>query len=90
MGLTGAGLVDATDSQLAALKWLLNRNGDGAFAEKSNKSVLIAGGDRAPIMRGTWLRLEELGLVERYMDGKRLRVTGAGRATRLHHIDESR
>ena len=78
----------ATPSQLSALKWLLNRNGDGVFGEKSNHSVLLAGGERAPIMRGTWSRLEALGLVERY-GNKRLRVTDAGRLVNLSNVRES-
>lgn len=77
-----------TTAQLAALKWLRNRNGDGVFAEKSNKAVLIAGGERAPIMRGTWSRLEACGLVERYGAG-RLRVTAAGHTFNLSYVQES-
>jgi ribosomal protein S19E (S16A) len=78
----------ATASQLSALKWLINRNGDGVFGEKSNNSVLIAGGERAPVMRGTWSKLEALGLVERY-DKRRLRVTDEGRLVRLDRVEES-
>jgi hypothetical protein len=76
-----------TDAQLSALKWFMNRNGDGLF--EKNRQVLVAAGERAPIMRATWNRLEALGLVEFYMDGKRLRVTAAGRAVKLGGVRES-
>lgn len=76
-----------TDAQLSALKWFVNRNGDGMF--EKNRQVLVAGGERAPIMRATWNRLEALGLVEFYMDGKRLKVTPAGRAVKLGGVRES-
>lgn len=77
-----------TKAQISALKWLSNRGGDGVFAEKSNHSVLIAQGDRAPITRGTWSKLERLGFVEKY--GRlRLRITTAGRAIDLSRIEES-
>lgn len=77
-----------TQSQLSALKWLINRNGDGMF--ERNNSVVLAAGDRAPVMRGTWNALAKLGLVEIYQSGKRLRVTDAGRALKLGMIEESR
>lgn len=77
-----------TDAQLAALKWFLNRNGDGLF--EKNRQVLVAAGERAPIMRSTWNALAALGLVEFYIDGKRLRTTDAGRAVKLGMVEESR
>jgi hypothetical protein len=77
-----------TNSQLSALKWLINRNGDGMF--ERNNSVLLASGERAPVMRGTWNALVKLGLAELYLNGKRLRVTEAGRAVKLGMVDESR
>lgn len=76
-----------TDAQLSALKWFINRNGDGLF--EKNRQVLVAAGERAPIMRATWNRLEALGLVEFYMDGKRLKATPAGRSVKLGGIRES-
>lgn len=76
----------ATPSQLSALKWLRNRNGDGVFAGAGQ--VLLAAGERAGVMRGTWSKLEQLGLVERY-DRRRLRVTDAGKAIDLHRVSEA-
>lgn len=52
-----------TKPQAAALRWLLDRNGDGCF---DNNGVLLAAGELAPFMRSTWSRLAELGLVEFY------------------------
>ena len=77
-----------TRSQLSALKWLIVRGGDGVFGEKSNNSVLLCAGDRAPVMRGTWSKLEKLGLVEKH-GIKRLRVTNDGRSVDLSKITES-
>lgn len=77
-----------TDAQLKALKWFLNRNGDGMF--EKNRQVLVASGERAPIMRSTWNALAGAGLVEFYVDGKRLRATDAGRALKLGMVEESR
>ena len=76
-----------TRAQKAALKWLVNRNGDGLF---DRNNVLVAAGERAPVMRSTWSRLEKLGFVERYHhNNKRLRVTSAARALDLVNVDES-
>jgi hypothetical protein len=77
-----------TTAMKRALKWFRNRGGDGVFAEKSNNSVLLACGDRAPIMRGTWSKLEAAGCVERY-GVKRLRVTSTGAAVDLSAVRES-
>lgn len=76
---------EPTTSQKAALLWLRNRNGDGIFDQHG---VLLAAGERAPVMRSTWNRLTAAGLVEAY-SGKRLRVTEAGLALDLRHITES-
>lgn len=76
----------ATTAQLSALKWLLNRNGDGVF---DRFQVLVAGGERAPVMRSTWAHLESLGLVERYLNNRRVRVTDAGKSANLTEIRES-
>lgn len=75
-----------TADQLSALKWLRNRNCDGVFAGKGQ--VLLAAGECAGVMRRTWSRLEQMGLVERY-GGKRLRVTDAGMAIDLFRVSES-
>lgn len=77
-----------TKNQLCALKWLINRNGDGLF-EKRNHSVLVAAGERAPIMRSTWTALAKAGMVEFYHENKRVRVTDAGKAVKLGMIEES-
>ena len=78
--------MSATDSQLAALKWLRNRSGDGVF---DRHQVLTAAGERAPVMRSTWTRLERLGLVERYLRNRRLRVTDEGKSVDLRLVQES-
>lgn len=75
-----------TVSMLAALKWLRNRNGDGVF---DRNQVLTAAGERAPIMRSTWSKLEKAGLVEFYLNRRRLRVTANGLAIDLAKISES-
>ncbi len=80
--------VPLTEAMLSALKWLRNRGGDGVFGEKSNKTVLLAGGDRAPIMRVTWTRLCAAGLCESH-GHLRLRETAAGRKIDLAEVSES-
>lgn len=73
-----------TTRQLAALKWLAIRNADGMF---DKHQVLVAAGERAPVMRSTWSKLENLGLVERYGGRKmRLRLTAAGAAFDLSNV----
>jgi len=76
----------ATPNQLAALKWLRNRSADGVF---DRTQVLLACGERAPVMRATWNKLSELGLVEFYADRRRIRVTAAGLATDVAHVAEA-
>jgi len=76
-----------TQSHLAALKWLRNRNADGVF--ERNNSVVLAAGDRAPVMRSTWNKLAEAGLVEFYLERRRVRVTEAGMLVNLSKIEES-
>ena len=75
-----------TDAQKAALKWLINRNADGVF---DRHQVLTAAGERAPIMRSTWTKLERAGLVERYLNNRRLKVTADGHAIDLRGVRES-
>lgn len=79
--------MNPTGSMLAALKWLRNRSGDGVF--EKNHQVLVAAGERAPIMRSTWARLAESELVEFYQDRRRVRVTDAGRLVDVSHVEES-
>ncbi len=76
----------ATPSMLSALLWLKNRNGDGVF---DRNQVLTAAGERAPIMRSTWSKLESDGLVERYLNNRRLRITNAGKLVDLRGVQES-
>lgn len=52
-----------TKSQQAALNWLREHNGDGLF---DRYGVLVAAGERAPVMRSTWNALRDAGLVEFY------------------------
>jgi len=78
--------MSATDAMLSALKWLRNRNADGVF---DRHQVLTAAGERAPVMRSTWSKLEKAGLVERYHNRRRLRVTAAGLAVDLRNVGES-
>lgn len=59
-----------------ALKWLVERGGDGVFADKSHQ-VLMARGETAPVMRSTWNKLRELGRVEFY-GNRRCRVVEPG------------
>ncbi|TIU45072.1 MAG: hypothetical protein E5W19_31955 [Mesorhizobium sp.] len=75
-----------TTAMLAALKWLRNRNADGVF---DRNHVLTAGGERAPVMRATWSKLEKAGLVELYLDRRRVRVTSQGMLANLSKIEES-
>lgn len=69
----------------SALLWLRNRNGDGVF---QRNQVLLAAGEDAPVMRSTWNRLADAGMVERYAE-RRLRVTAAGLAADLRGVAES-
>lgn len=75
-----------TIAQKAALKWLINRYSDGVF---DKNQVLTAAGERAPVMRATWTNLERAGLVERYLNNRRLKVTDAGHAIDLRGVQES-
>lgn len=75
-----------TRAMRSALLWLRRRNGDGMFAKDG---VLLAGGERAPIMRSTWNLLCGAGFVEEYQGRSRLRVTEAGKRFNLDGIPES-
>lgn len=81
-------MTDITGPMKSALLWLKNRGGDGVFGELSNNTVLLAAGERAPIMRATWTRLEAAELVERHST-KRLRVTDLGQSFELRGVLES-
>jgi hypothetical protein len=52
-----------TKTQIAALKWLRDRNGDGCL---DKFGVVLAAGEGAPFMRSTWNVLRDAGLVEFY------------------------
>jgi hypothetical protein len=71
-----------TSATKAALLWLRNRNADGVF---DLNGVLLAAGERAPVMRSTWNKLREVGLVESYAV-RRLRVTPAGLSLDLRGV----
>lgn len=64
-------VVQLTEAQRAALRWLREHNGDGLF---DNNGVLLAAGERAPVMRSTWNKLRDIGFVEFYEGGKRVRA----------------
>lgn len=75
-----------TPAQKSALLWLRNRNADGGF---DRHQVLLAGGEKAPVMRGTWNALAASGMVEFYQDRRRVRVAPAGLAVDLTRVAES-
>lgn len=77
---------EATEPMLRSLLWLKNRNGDGLF---DRNGVLVAGGERAGVMRATWNKLQALGLVEFYHERRRLRVTPYGRQVNLNKYREA-
>ncbi|GAA2871889.1 hypothetical protein GGQ99_000969 [Aminobacter niigataensis] len=79
--------MSASPSMLSALKWLRSRHGDGVF--EKNHSVLVAGGERAPVMRSTWSKLAEAGLVEFYLNRRRVRVTSDGLKIDLSKVSEA-
>ncbi|XUM19816.1 hypothetical protein ACRAVF_19315 [Bradyrhizobium oligotrophicum S58] len=64
-------VVQLTEAQRAALRWLKAHNGDGVF---DRDGVLLAAGERAPVMRSTWNALAEAGFVEFYADRRRVRA----------------
>lgn len=78
--------MSASPAMLSALKWLRSRNGDGVF---DRNQVLIAGGERAPVMRSTWSKLADAGLVELYLNRRRVRVTSEGLNVDLSKVSES-
>jgi hypothetical protein len=50
-----------TIARRQAYEWLRDRNGTGVF--ETNNSVLLAAGERAPFMRGTWNALRDMGAI---------------------------
>jgi hypothetical protein len=64
---------ELTHSQALALRWLIDRRGDGVF---DRDGVLLACGETAPFMRSTWNALRDRGLIEFYKPGGK----GRGRA----------
>lgn len=79
-------VVAPTKNQLAALKWLRNRNADGVF---DKHQVMTAAGERAPVRRSTWNKLADWGLIEFYMNRRRAKVTDSGHRLDLSKIEES-
>ncbi|MBZ9807668.1 hypothetical protein [Mesorhizobium sp. ESP-6-2] len=75
-----------TSAMLSALLWLRNRNGDGVF---DRNQILVAGGQRAPYMRGTWTKLAAEEMVEFYHDRRRVRVTDFGHLVNLKGVKEN-
>lgn len=63
-----------SDAMQQAAAWLADHNGTGVFA---HDGVLLAGGERAPIMRVTWKRLCERGFVT--IAAKRVTLTISGK-----------
>jgi hypothetical protein len=57
-------MTNLSQSCSKALKWLKEHNGTGSFEKYPRHHVLIAGGEEAPVMRITWNKLQDLGLVE--------------------------
>ncbi|MBS7699196.1 MULTISPECIES: hypothetical protein [unclassified Chelatococcus] len=50
-----------TKSQVEALRWLREHNGEGMF---TNVGTLLAAGEIAPVVRSTWNALAQAGFVE--------------------------
>lgn len=75
-----------TKAGMSALLWLRNRNGDGVF---DRNQVLVAGGEKAPVMRGTWTKLANAGAVEFYHGRRRVRVTDFGKLVNMRGVRES-
>lgn len=68
-----------TDAKRNALRWLACHNGDGCFMRSG---VLLAAGESAPVVRGTWNALAKLGYVELYKPARghgRCKLTDSGR-----------
>lgn len=65
----------ASDAQQQACAWLAEHNGSGCWG---HDGVLIAGGERAPIMRSTWNALKSRGWVA-FEKGTRVEITEEGR-----------
>jgi hypothetical protein len=59
-----------------ALRWFAARNGDGVL---DLQDFMLAGGETARFLPGTWTRLRNANAVEFYA-GRRVRITAQGRA----------
>ncbi len=78
--------ITLTESQLEALKWLREHNGDGVFAGRGG--VMMAGGETGPYMRSTWNALVSYGLLERYgPKNRRVRMTLGGLAVATPSVE---
>ena len=66
-----------TKAEANALTWLRRHAGDGVF---DKHGVLLAAGERAPVMRRTWNAFRDLGLVEFYHPAGKDKGRGRGRA----------
>lgn len=78
-------MTELTDAQKSALLWLRLRNGGGVF---DKNGVLLAAGERAPVMRGTWKALLTAGMVWK-PSRNRLAVTMQGELVNLSGVMES-
>jgi len=67
---------EVTESEQYALRWLFDHNGEGTFTGRG--AQFLAGGEIAHCTNGTWKKLRERGFIVK--DGKRQRLTDAGRA----------
>lgn len=67
-----------TAAQVKALRWLANRGGEGMF---NKNNVLLARGELAAVMRTTWNRLCDAGMViySANKSYKRVAITEKGR-----------
>lgn len=71
--------------QLAALKWLANRGGEGGLVLGG---LVVAGGAVAPVARRTWLYLEKSGYLMR--SGKRVKLAAKAASLDLSGISEAK
>lgn len=78
-------IIRLTKSQKSAIKWLHNRNSDGVF---DKTGVLVAAGERAPIMHTTWNKLVDFGYAQKY-NNNRLKLTDKIKMIDLSKIIES-
>ena len=60
----GTPAANLSKSCKAALAWLKKHNSTGCFEKWPRHHVLLAAGEEAPFMYGTWLKLQAVGLVQ--------------------------